>query len=194
MFFQVISCLINGGVKSVLAVAAVWYGDTGSSPGPLQGHELAAYVGLYLGRYRPHGLGIGENGFVFRILPDHEDSIPLLPTDLEGVPVTFEVQHMATMWGEPPAHDRLGRLGRLWDYPWPHQEPPLAIPLNFHLLPFWLGLQQQLPTESSEFLAGPPAYTNVAEYRDRQPRPSLVFRHKVPCPHRRAFGQDSQIL
>lgn len=132
---SVISCLINGGVKSVLAVvAAVWYGDTGSSPGPLQDHELAAYVGLYLGRYRPHGLGIGENGFVFRILPDHEDGIPLLPTDLEGVPVTFEVQHMATMWGEPPAHDRLGRLGRLWDYLWPHQEPP-RHPFEFPFAP-----------------------------------------------------------
>ncbi len=38
-----------------------------------------------------HGMGIGADGFVVKLLPDHEDSRALIPDHLEGVPVSIVV-------------------------------------------------------------------------------------------------------
>ncbi len=38
-----------------------------------------------------HGMGIGADGFVVKLLPDHEDSRALIPDHLEGVPVSIKI-------------------------------------------------------------------------------------------------------
>lgn len=43
------------------------------------------------------GLGIGARGFAVSLLPGHADSVDLLPTEIEGVPVEVEIQEMAVM-------------------------------------------------------------------------------------------------
>ena len=55
-------------------------------------HTLWAIPGV-------HGMGVGADGFVIDLLPDHADSRARIPSTLEGVPVTVRIRELAVFFG-----------------------------------------------------------------------------------------------